>query len=147
MSEQIHPNWKRVHVKRNTVKDLSETVDAGIQRAVIYFLLFNIVTFQSCEGKYDLDGKNSNLYLGTHEHCYPVPTVDFGGDRSEGWRALSVVLYFNLPVDELRRVYRMEDGEMRGPIWSMTFLRRMKPLSWEDIESIVEHLAFEESSA
>ena len=83
----------------------------GIDKGVGYYVDVlregGIETCQSCEG-----GPG---------HCYEVPTVDFRGDKAEGPRAVGVALQRGLPVAELRRVWSVIDGEMDGPIWSMTF--------------------------
>ena len=85
-------------------------LDAGIARAVETLRAAGIETFESCEGG---DG-----------HTYPLPAVRFHGERAEGFRALAVALQHNLPVTDLRRVWRVEDGEPVGPCWELTFTRR-----------------------
>ena len=40
------------------ILSLALDVDAGIQRAVVIFNMFNIETCQSCEGSNDIDGIN-----------------------------------------------------------------------------------------
>ncbi len=65
-----------------------------------------VETFASCEG-------------GTG-HPYPVPTVRFHGDRSEGFRAFSIALQHGLVIGDLRRVWQVVDGEPDGPFWEMT---------------------------
>lgn len=69
-----------------------------------------VETFESCEG-----GPG---------HAFFEPTVRFYGGRPEGFRALSVALQHGLKVCELRRYWRIEDGEPVGPSWEMTFLLR-----------------------
>ncbi len=54
-------------------------------------------------------------------HAYPEPTIDFQGSSAAGYRAIQVALDHGLPVRELRRVWRIHNGELVGPIWSMTF--------------------------
>lgn len=66
-----------------------------------------VETFESCEG-----GAG---------HTFAAPTVRFHGDRSEGLRALAACLRAGLPVNELRRVWPVVDGEPTGPWWEMTF--------------------------
>jgi hypothetical protein len=47
--------------------------------------------------------------------------VDFLGGKAEGPRAVAAALAYGLPVSELRRLWHIVDGELEGPIWSMTF--------------------------
>ncbi len=61
-------------------------LDKGIERAVFILRNHGIETLQSCEGG---PGHPEN-YDG--QHAYPVPTVDFGGGISEGYRAYAVAL-------------------------------------------------------
>lgn len=70
-----------------------------------------VETFESCEG-----GEG---------HAFLEPTVRFHGHRSEGLRALAVVLQAGLPVSELRRVWPVLDGEVTGPCWELTFVLNM----------------------
>ena len=79
---------------------------------MVSVLLSNgIRTTESCEGG---DG-----------HSYPLPTVRFDGPYPEGLRAVGVALHNGLPVADLRRVWRMQDGELQGPFWEMTFSNRL----------------------
>jgi hypothetical protein len=82
-------------------------LDPGIRRYVEVLNEAGIETYESCQG-----GEG---------HCYPEPAVRFHGDRSEGFRALAVALQHGFPVGDLRRVWRIEDGEPVGPDWEMTF--------------------------
>lgn len=84
-----------------------EDCDQGIAKFVEILCDNGIETFESCEG-----GPG---------HAYPEPTVRFHGERSEGLRALSVVMMMSLPVTNLRRVWRIIEGEPVGPHWEMTF--------------------------
>lgn len=82
-------------------------LDAGIQSIVAALVAGGVETFESCEG-----GPG---------HAYPEPTVRFHGDRSEGYRALSVAMKAGLSVNELRRVWPVLDCEPTGPWWELTF--------------------------
>lgn len=83
-------------------------LDPGIAPAVEALRAAGVETFESCDG-----GEG---------HAYPEPTVRFHGDRAEGLRALSVALRAGLPVYNLHRVWRIEDGEPTGPWWELVFL-------------------------
>ena len=83
------------------------TLDAGIAPYVEQLRAANVETFESCEGG---DG-----------HAFPVPTVRFYGDKSEGFRALDVALKNGLPVLDLRRYWQVVDGEPYGPHWELAF--------------------------
>ena len=47
--------------------------------------------------------------------------VRFHGGMAEGFRALSIAIKEGLPVDSLRRVWPLVDGEPTGPSWELTF--------------------------
>lgn len=87
--------------------EYSPPLDKGIKRAVEILRKSGVETYESCEG-----GPG---------HAYPEPTIAFHGERAEGFRALSIALQHRLPVDSLRRVWRVEDGEPTGPDWEITF--------------------------
>jgi hypothetical protein len=82
-------------------------LDSGIEHYVAILRSQGIETCQSCEG-----GPG---------HAYLEPTVDFLGGKAEGPRAVAAALAYGLPVSELRRLWHVVDGEIEGPIWSMTF--------------------------
>lgn len=87
-------------------------IDAGIRQAVKRLQENGIETFESCEG-----GPG---------HAYPEPTVAFHGTPEAGWRALGVCLAYGLPIQSLRRVWHVLDGdEPNGPYWEVTFRKRM----------------------
>ena len=67
-------------------------LDPGIAEAVKILNRAGIETFESCQGG--------------HGHAYPEPTVRFHGERSEGFKALSVAMQHALPVYALRRIFR-----------------------------------------
>jgi hypothetical protein len=86
-------------------------LDKGIRRAVILLCEAGIETYESCEG-----GKG---------HSFTKPTIRFHGDRSEGFRALAVILQYNLPVSTLGRIWDIIDDEPTGPTWEIVFWRTM----------------------
>jgi hypothetical protein len=85
-------------------------LDSGIEHAVKILNLAGIETYESCEG-----GSG---------HSYPEPTIRFHGERSDGFRALSVALQNNLSVSGLKRIWCVIDGEPVGPTWELTFFVR-----------------------
>jgi len=87
--------------------DLSASLDPGIRSFVVKLREAGIETFESCQG-----GEG---------HAYPEPTVRFSGERAEGFRALAVALQAGLPVSNLRRIWRIIEGEPEGPHWELTF--------------------------
>ncbi len=87
--------------------DVEPPLDFGIRPMVEVLVKAGVETFESCEGGCG--------------HAYPVPTVRFHGDRSEGHRAFAAVVQAGLPVAELRRTWVVLDGEPTGPYWELTF--------------------------
>ena len=83
-------------------------LDKGIRNEVKILRKSGIETFESCEG-----GKG---------HAFFEPTIRFHGNQPEGLKAVSVAMYGNLKVAELRRVYRVDEREMIGPWWELTFV-------------------------
>lgn len=94
------------------MQDLTEQfeppLDAGIAEVVAVLRDNGVETFESCEG-----GPG---------HAYPEPTVRFHGDTSEGLRALAAAIKAELPVAELRRTWPIQDDEITGPWWELTFV-------------------------
>lgn len=88
-------------------------LDPAILPIVEILMNEGIETFESCAGGYG--------------HAFPVPTVRFFGDRSEGYRALAIVLRAGLPIDNLRRIWPVIDGEPTGPWWELTFHNLAQP--------------------
>lgn len=82
-------------------------LDRWISYAVKVLRDAGIETYESCQGG---DG-----------HSFPEPTVRFFGGRAEGLRAVAAAMTFGLPVFALRRFWSVEDGELNGPRWEMTF--------------------------
>lgn len=99
---------KRVSMKGHPPVPMK--LDVGIRKTVELLQSKGIETYESCEG-----GKG---------HAYPGPTVAFRGSPGEGWRALSICIDHGLPVSELRRVWKVLDGnEPTGPYWNVVFRR------------------------
>lgn len=94
-------------------------IDPGIKQIVRILTGNGVETCQSCAGSGPF-GEGSGKKLGDR-HSYPEPTVDFEGNFAAGFLALVVAIDHGLPVSELRRVWRMHNGEPVGPLWSMTF--------------------------
>ena len=82
-------------------------LDPGIRRYVLILRAQGIETFESCQA-----GEG---------HCFPEPTVRFYGNSFEGYRAFTAAMNFGLPVSSLRRFYDVNDGQLEGPHWEMTF--------------------------
>ena len=82
-------------------------LDPEIRDYVLILRSEGVETFESCQG-----GPG---------HCYPEPTIRFFGNSAEGFRAFAVARTHRLPVTSLRRYYSVEEGELVGPHWEMTF--------------------------
>lgn len=89
-------------------RELLLELDPGIRRIVQILRENNVETCESCEG-----GPG---------HPVLLPTVWFYGMWYEGYRAFSIALRYKMPVLNLSRTYRVLDGELLGPSWSMTFI-------------------------
>ena len=85
-------------------------LDPGIAVAVHLLLDHGIETYESCQG-----GE------GHHGGAGEWPAIRFYGERSEGFKALSVAQMYGLPVHALNRVWRIDDGEPTGPNWELVF--------------------------
>ena len=117
---------------------LADEVDTGIQRAVVLLNMHNLYTCQSCEGRYDVDGKNPALFLNESEHCYPEPTIEFEGTPLDGMKAVIILQEHGVKIFDLRRQWRMIDGELTGPLWAITFPHRLKPMTHEEITDLLD---------
>lgn len=82
-------------------------LDAGIRRAVVVLLNHGVETYESCQGG--------------PRHCYLEPTVRFWGGTAAGYEAFNVAVQHGLPVKQLSRFYSVEDNQLVGPHWEMTF--------------------------
>jgi hypothetical protein len=94
----------------NGRRDRRYRLDPGIRYYVLVLRSMGVETCQSCQG-----GPG---------HAYLEPTVEFYGDQAAGPRAVAAALTHGLPVSALRREWDVTSGEMRGPIWTMTFATR-----------------------
>jgi hypothetical protein len=92
-------------------------LDSGIAPFVKILYDHGIETYESCQG----GGGHPENPGGTH--AYPEPTIAFHGGPEAGMRAFAVALMFDLPMQDVRRVWRVKDGELTGPTWEMTFRR------------------------
>jgi hypothetical protein len=88
-------------------REYDPPLDDGIERIVEILQHAGVETFESCDG--------------TPGHAFPEPTVRFHGGAAEGFRALAVAIEAELPVNKLRRIWRVLDAEPEGPYWEMTF--------------------------
>jgi hypothetical protein len=82
-------------------------LDKGIERWVNLLRAHGVYTWESCEG-----GAG---------HAFSEPTIRFNGNYAEGIKALGAALFNYMPVYELRRVWRVSQGELEGPFWDMVF--------------------------
>ena len=96
-------------IKEKAVAELvfDSPLDPDISPAVQVLVEAGIEAFESCQG-----GPG---------HAYAEPTVRFQGDRAEAFKALAVALRNGLKVRSLRRTWPLEDGELTGPWWELTF--------------------------
>lgn len=85
----------------------SPPLDRGIEKEVLTLIKAGIETFESCEGGVG--------------HAYREPTIRFYGDRSEGFRALSIAMQNGLHVKSISRIWPIVEGEPTGPWWEMIF--------------------------
>lgn len=92
----------------NRGNNLYPRLDKGIRREVQVLIEGGIETFESCQG-----GKG---------HAFLEPTVRFHGNYTEGYKAVSIALNYGLKVSELRRRWNIQDGELVGPWWELTFV-------------------------
>ncbi len=90
-----------------------EHLDEGIAPIVKLFIESGIKTFESCEGG---DG-----------HEFQKPIVRFLGNRAEGFKAYAIAIFNGYKVSELRRYWVVEDGDLTGPRWEMTFVPKPSP--------------------
>jgi hypothetical protein len=68
--------------------------------------------------------KDVEFFWLTGKEKYPESSVHFQGNRSEGFRALVVLMQSGIAVGQLSRVWPVEDGEPMGPHWLITFPRQ-----------------------
>lgn len=103
--------WLQRHGSMYPPKDPVDVpgVDRGIRYALAVLRAAGVETYQSCEGGVG--------------HSFLEPTIQFHGEPAEGFRALAVALTYDLPVNDLRRAWSVQQGEALGPTWEITFHR------------------------
>src|SRR5262245_10751813 len=74
-------------------REYDPPLDDGLERIVEILQRANVETFESCNG--------------ATGHAFPEPTLRFHGGVAEGFRALAVALQADLPVNQLRRTWRI----------------------------------------
>jgi hypothetical protein len=90
-------------------------LDPGIRFAVrVLHAAGGLETCQSCQG-----GK---------DHAYKEPTVEMicGGSDAIGFRALSALYDYGLPVSELSIVWNIKHGLPYEKLWRVTFSKTME---------------------
>ena len=93
------------------VEIIDGILDPGIAQFVKTLQEHGIETYESCEG-----GKG---------HSFPEPTIRFSGGPAQGYKAVWAAMTFGpLPVSDLRRFWRVLEGELEGPSWEMTFYKK-----------------------
>ena len=89
-------------------REYDPPLDPGIAPMVELLWEHGVETYESCQG-----GSG---------HAFLEPSVRFEGGRAAGFKALAVAIDHGQPVNELRRVWSMIDGEPDGPFWELTFV-------------------------
>ena len=103
----------RKHIADPSLPDYARKLDAEcpLDRWISYVVKVlrdgGIETYESCQG-----GPG---------HSYLEPVVRFHGQPPEGYRAVAIALTYGLPVYSLRRVWQVNEKELEGPTWEMTF--------------------------
>ena len=83
-------------------------LDKWIAHQVEVLVEHGIETYESCQGGVG--------------HPLPDPMVRFYGDNAEGYRAVTIALQNGLHPSMLRRFWSINNGELVGPHWEMTFV-------------------------
>jgi len=78
-------------------------------RAVQILMDADIATYESCQG-----GEG---------HAYGEPTIRFDGTPACGWRALAILMSYDLPVGRLSQTWVLNYGVPDGPCREVTFTR------------------------
>lgn len=107
MASFEHEAWSAPCPCGNMTREYDPPLDGGIERIVEVLRHASVETFESCNG--------------APGHAFPEPTLRFHGGAAEGFRALAVAMEADLPVNKLRRIWRVLDGEPEGPHWELTF--------------------------
>ncbi|MGR3464255.1 hypothetical protein [Limimaricola sp.] len=90
---------------------LDMPLDVGIERAVHVLREEGVETIESCEGG---DG-----------HPFHEPTVRLAGGPGEGFRAFGIAMRAGLQPQSIARVWVVDEGELTGPYWDLTFKARL----------------------
>jgi len=106
----IIPNSTETKCQAEDVGHFSPPLDEGIAAFVMILSRAGVETYESCAG-------------GVGHPC-PEPMIRFHGNRGAGFNAVSVALDNALPIAELRRFWSIQEGELTGPSWEMTFYRK-----------------------
>ena len=85
-------------------------LDRAISYAVKVLRDGGVETFESCDG--------------SEGHAFTEPTIRFHGGQGAGFAAVACALAHGLPVAGLRRAWSVNEGELHGPFWEMTFFPR-----------------------
>ena len=99
-----------------------EKLDKGIRDFVLFLRENNFETFESCQGG-----------IG---HGFPEPTVRFFGNKHEGLRMAMICIKNDLPIDEVRRSFSIDEGELQTPFWEVTF----RPLNKISLQLSLIHI-------
>ena len=103
-------SWDRSQLESFALNiDHTGCMDIGIVRAVQILIDADIATYESCQG-----GEG---------HAYREPTIRFKGTPACGWRALSLLMMYGLPVKRLSQTWVLSYGVPDGPCWEVTFTR------------------------
>jgi hypothetical protein len=86
---------------------LDMEIDPGVRRWVLILRQAGVETFESCQGGPD--------------HAMPEPTIKFFGSPWAGYHAFAVAMDNGMPVLSLRYAYGVNNGQLEGPWWEMTF--------------------------
>jgi hypothetical protein len=96
---------------------MASSLDPGIAPFVKVLYDYGVETYESCQGGPDPARPDRG-------HAYLEPTIAFHGGPEAGPRAFAIAQMFDLPVADLRRVWRLQDHELNGPHWELTFSRQ-----------------------
>lgn len=89
------------------------SLDPGIAPFVKILYDHGVETYESCQGGPDPARPGRG-------HAYLEPTIAFHGGPEAGPRAFGIAQMFDLPVADLRRVWRLQHHELNGPHWEMS---------------------------
>mgnify|MGYP003648090844 CR=1 FL=1 len=87
--------------------ELDMPLDKGIAAAVHILREGGLCTIESCEG-----GSG---------HPFSEPTVRISGSHAEGFKAYAIAIEAGLQPRSIARIWTVDDGELTGPYWDITF--------------------------